>query len=63
MGLTIHYKFNLENATIDQAREKVVALHQLAAKLPFKHVDDLVEISEDNCDSNKSMDVINIIFI
>lgn len=53
MGLTIHYKFNLENATIDQAREKVVALHKLAAKLPFKHVDDLVEISEDNCDSNK----------
>ncbi|MEM6753499.1 MAG: hypothetical protein AAF630_11065 [Cyanobacteria bacterium P01_C01_bin.38] len=49
MGLTIHYKFSLKNATIEQVREKVVALHNLALKLPFKSVDELVEISEDQC--------------
>ncbi|MEA5598624.1 hypothetical protein [Rivularia sp. UHCC 0363] len=49
MGLTIHYSFSLNNATIDKAREKVVALHKLALKLPFKNVDDLVEIAGDDC--------------
>ena len=49
MGLTISYTFSLNNATIEQAREKVVALHKLALRLPFKRVDDLVEISGDDC--------------
>ncbi|MDZ7959289.1 MAG: hypothetical protein RMY34_15635 [Aulosira sp. DedQUE10] len=49
MGLTIHYKFSLNNATINQAREKVVALRNLALQLPFKRVDDLVEIQGDAC--------------
>lgn len=53
MGLTIHYKFSLNNATVEQAREKVVALHKLALKLPFKSVDELVEFSGDDCNFDK----------
>jgi hypothetical protein len=49
MGLTIHYKFSLKNATITQAREKVVALRNLALRLPFQSVDELVEIEGDAC--------------
>jgi hypothetical protein len=54
MGLTIHYSLNLNNATVDQAREKVAALHKLALKLPFKSVDDLVEFSGDDCCSDNN---------
>ncbi len=53
MGLTINYTFSLSDATVEQAREKVVALHKLALKLPFKSVDDLVEISGDDCHFDK----------
>ncbi len=53
MGLTIHYTFSLNDATVEQAREKVIALHKLALKLPFKSVDDLVEISENDCHFDK----------
>jgi hypothetical protein len=49
MGLTIHYQFSLNNATIAQAREKVVALRNLALRLPFQSVDELVEIEGDAC--------------
>jgi hypothetical protein len=38
----LSYKFSLNNATITQAREKVVALRNLALQLPFKSVDELV---------------------
>ncbi|MDY6898840.1 MAG: hypothetical protein SWZ49_12275 [Cyanobacteriota bacterium] len=53
MGLTINYRFSLENATVEQAKEKIVALHKLALRLPFKSVDDLVEISGDDCNFDK----------
>ncbi|MDJ0734580.1 MAG: hypothetical protein QNJ47_11035 [Nostocaceae cyanobacterium] len=49
MGLTIHYKFSLNNATIVQARQKIIALRNLALQLPFKRVDELVEIAGDAC--------------
>jgi hypothetical protein len=49
MGLTINYKFSLNNATITQVREKIVALRNLALQLPFKSVDKLVEIAGDAC--------------
>ncbi|AFZ04584.1 hypothetical protein [Calothrix sp. PCC 6303] len=54
MGLTIHYKFSLKNATITQAREKVVALRNLALRLPFQSVDELVEIEGDACHFDKN---------
>ncbi|BAY21714.1 hypothetical protein NIES2100_14710 [Calothrix sp. NIES-2100] len=50
MGLTIHYQFSLNNATVTQAREKAIALHNLALQLPFQRVDELVEIAGDACD-------------
>jgi hypothetical protein len=49
MGLTIHYQFSLNNATLTQAREKVTALRNLALQLPFVRVDELVEIAGDAC--------------
>ncbi|KAF3884790.1 MULTISPECIES: hypothetical protein [Nostocales] len=49
MGLTIHYEFSLKNASVNEAREKIVALHNLALRLPFKFVDELVEISGKDC--------------
>jgi hypothetical protein len=49
MGLTIHYKFSLNNATINEAREKIVALRNLALQLPFQRVNQLVEIQGDDC--------------
>jgi hypothetical protein len=47
MGLSISFKFSLKNATADQAREKVIALHNLALQLPFESVHELVEIEGD----------------
>jgi hypothetical protein len=49
MGLTIHYQFSLNNATLTQAREKAIALRNLALQLPFVRVDELVEIAGDAC--------------
>ncbi|MRW30421.1 hypothetical protein GF575_13710, partial [Staphylococcus aureus] len=49
MGLTIHYKFSLNNATITQVREKIVALRNLALQLTIKSVEKLVEIAGDAC--------------
>ncbi len=49
MGLTIHYQFTLKNATITEAREKILALRNIALKLPFAIIDELVELKEDDC--------------
>ncbi|MFH7028632.1 MAG: hypothetical protein ACHBN1_25370 [Heteroscytonema crispum UTEX LB 1556] len=49
MGLTIHYSFNLESASIDQAREKIIALRNLALQLAFAQVNELTEISTEGC--------------
>ncbi len=48
MGLTIHYQFSLKNATIAEAREKIIALRNIALKLPFAIIDELVELKEDD---------------
>lgn len=49
MGLTIHYQLTLKNATITEAREKILALRNIALKLPFALIDELVELKEDEC--------------
>jgi hypothetical protein len=49
MGLTIHYEFSLNDATITQAMDKVVALRNLALRLSFPRVDELVEIQGNVC--------------
>ena len=53
MGLTIHYQFSLNNATLTQAREKAIALRNLALQLPFQRVDELVEIAGDACNCDR----------
>jgi hypothetical protein len=49
MGLTIHYEFNLESASIDQAKEKIIALRNLALQFPFAQVNEVTEISGKDC--------------
>ena len=49
MGLTLHYQFQLNSASIDQAREKIIALRQIALTLPFQDVGELVEIEGEEC--------------
>lgn len=49
MGLTIHYEFKLDSASVEGAREKIAALRNLALKLPFAEVGELVEIQGEEC--------------
>jgi len=48
MGLNITYEFKL-TATIDQAREIVATLRNLALNLPFAQVEEMVELQGENC--------------
>jgi hypothetical protein len=52
MGLTIHYSLKARG-TDAQARKIVNALHQTAQDLPFKELDEIVDLSGDQCDLNK----------
>lgn len=49
MGLTLHYQFQLNSASIDRAREKILALREIAIELPFQEVGELVEIEGEEC--------------
>lgn len=49
MGLVISYQFELKSATVEQARSKIVALRNLASKLPFATIDELVELEGKDC--------------
>ncbi len=53
MGLTIHYQFSLKNASLAQAREKIVRLRDFALTLPFTRVDELTEIQGEACHFDK----------
>jgi hypothetical protein len=48
MGLTIHYSFKAPGSEA-QARQFVRALHQAAQDLPFKELDQVVELSGEQC--------------
>lgn len=48
MGLVISYHLSL-TATVDEAREVVLALRSLALNLPFAQVDEFVELQGENC--------------
>ncbi|MBW4493599.1 MAG: hypothetical protein KME26_11050 [Oscillatoria princeps RMCB-10] len=49
MGLTVHYEFKLDSASVEGARAKIAALRNLALKLPFAQVGELVEIQGEEC--------------
>jgi hypothetical protein len=49
MGLTIHYEFKLDSASVEGARAKIAALRNCALKLPFAEVGELVEIHGEEC--------------
>ena len=49
MGLAISYYFNLNNASISQAREKVMDLHQCASDLPLIQIGELIELEGEAC--------------
>jgi hypothetical protein len=49
MGLTISYNLGLPSATAQQVRSKMQALHDIAPKLNFLSVDDLVELKGEAC--------------
>jgi hypothetical protein len=52
MGLTIHYSLKARGSDV-QARKLIHALHQTAQDLPFKELGLVVELSGDQCNSNK----------
>ncbi|NJM76595.1 MAG: hypothetical protein HC852_13440 [Acaryochloridaceae cyanobacterium RU_4_10] len=49
MGLTISYNLNLSSVTVQQVRSKMQALHDIAQKLDFISIGDLVELEGDAC--------------
>lgn len=53
MGLTIHYRFQSTANSASEARRLVEALRQNALDLPFKEVDEIVELSGDSANSDK----------
>ena len=50
MGLTIHYNLNSSTRSPKKARELVARLHGWALDLPFERVEDIIELSESQCD-------------
>ncbi|MBW4512341.1 MAG: hypothetical protein KME64_38490 [Scytonematopsis contorta HA4267-MV1] len=49
MGLTISYKLSLNNAGVDEVREKITTLRNLATKIPFSQIDEQVELEGEAC--------------
>lgn len=49
MGLTIHYSLNLDSLSVELAKEKLTALHQVAVDLPFAEVGEIVEFEGEDC--------------
>ena len=49
MGLAISYSFNLTDASISEAREKVIALHQCASELSLIQIGELIELEGEAC--------------
>lgn len=50
MGLTIHYELHADPCPPAEARRLVERLHQRALDLPFGEVEDIVELTGDECD-------------
>jgi hypothetical protein len=53
MGLTIHYRLQATVPGRDEARRLVEQLRQTALDLPFREVDDIVELSGDDANFDK----------
>jgi hypothetical protein len=54
MGLTIHYSLKSSTRSAKEARSLIERLRQHALDLPFKEVGDVVDLSGDDCDCDKS---------
>ena len=49
MGLTIHWELEFQG-TVEEAREKVEMMHDIASVMPFAEVKDIVYLKGDECD-------------
>jgi hypothetical protein len=49
MGLTIHYRLRSEAIDAEEARNLVAQLRSRALDLPFEHVDDMIELTGNDC--------------
>ena len=52
MGLTIHYKLQADTRSHHKVRQLVEQLRERARDIPFREVEDLIELSGDDCDFN-----------
>lgn len=50
MGLTIHYGLRSEATSAKEARELVAQLRNQALNLPFEQVDEIIELTGNDCD-------------
>ncbi|MBI1371536.1 MAG: hypothetical protein GC159_02060 [Phycisphaera sp.] len=50
MGLTIHYGFHLKGRKPGPAHQAVEQLHAHAKSLPFRSVEDIIELTGEACD-------------
>lgn len=53
MGLTIHYKLRAKTRSATNARQLLEQLRQKALDLPFKEVGEIVDLDDDQADSDK----------
>lgn len=49
MGLTIHYKLSTERTKVEEIRSAVQEMRQLALRLPFQEVGEILEFKDDEC--------------
>jgi hypothetical protein len=49
MGLTISYSLGLTNASLEQAREKIISLHHQASQLPLMELGEVTELEGQAC--------------
>jgi hypothetical protein len=49
MGLVISYTLSLKSATVEEVREKIIKLRNIALKFPKAQVEGLVELAGKNC--------------
>jgi len=54
MGLTIHYRLQSHTRSAKKARQLVEQLRQKTLDLPFKEVSEVIDVSGDEADFNKS---------
>jgi len=56
MGLTIHYKLTSDRTKVEEIRSAVQEMRQLALRLPFQEVGEILEFKDDECQYNDRED-------